>query len=74
MRNELPFFCNELTILWNDLPIDWNDLTMEWNDHKLPPCDLVFFFFCHNLFGFFLTLASCLTSLLLQFGTYYTNG
>ena len=65
MGNEVPFFCNELTILWNDLPIDWNDL---------PPCDLVYFFFSHTLFGFFLTLASCLTSLLLQFGTYYTNG
>ena len=52
MRNELPFFCNELTILWNDLPIDWNDLTMEWNDHKLPPCDLVYFFFSQS-FQFF---------------------
>ena len=28
--------------------------------------------FCHNLCGFFLFLASCLTSLPLQFGTYIT--
>ena len=69
---------NELTILWNDLPIDWNDLSTEQNDRKVVTKTylrvILFTLFCHNLFGFFLTLASCLTSLPLQFGTHYTNG